>query len=138
MIDLVERIVVASVALTARALAETAGSELTFLGWRTLVIVGSSDGAIRLSELADGLSLSRPSASKLVHRMAGRDLLALERDPIDRRGLCLRLGREGARLRSAVMARRRQLLAESLEGIGPVGSGTIDLGEIAVRLDKWI
>jgi DNA-binding MarR family transcriptional regulator len=140
-IDLLESLAFASVAMTARAIAETAGSELTFLGWRTLVIVGASEDALRLSDLAERLGVSRPSASKLVHRMARRGLLDLEPDPDDGRGLCLSLGSEGARLRAAVIDRRRRLLAESLAGaeIGARGDGDAArvLTEIATRLEKW-
>jgi DNA-binding MarR family transcriptional regulator len=141
MIELLEKIAVASVAMTARALAETAGSELTFLGWRTLVVVGGAGEPIRLSELAVRLGVSRPSASKLVRRMVRRGLLEPGTDPSDRRGVRLRLGPEGMRLRAGVVERRRQLIGESLDGLAlPAsadGSATLALELAASRLSKW-
>jgi DNA-binding MarR family transcriptional regulator len=141
MIESLERIAVASVAMTARALAETAGSELTFLGWRTLVVVGGAGEPIRLSDLAERLGVSRPSASKLVRRMVRRGLLELGADPSDRRGIRLRLSPEGARLRDGVIERRRQLIAGSVDGVAlPASAGgeaTLALELAAHRLSKW-
>jgi DNA-binding MarR family transcriptional regulator len=142
MLDSLELISVASVALTARALAETAGSELTFLAWRALVVVGSAEEPIRLSDLADRLGASRPSASKLVHRMARRGLLVLGGDPDDRRGVRLGPSEGGARLLQAVVTRRRQLMAEIVgdvpHGADEAGSeGTVTVGFAAARLSRW-
>jgi DNA-binding MarR family transcriptional regulator len=140
-IEYLEKIAIASVAMTARALAETAGSELTFLGWRTLVVVGGAGAPIRLSDLAGRLGVSRPSASKLVRRMIRRGLLELSADPTDRRGIRLRLSPEGARLRDGVIERRRQLIAESVDGVALAdsagGDATLTLELAAGRLSKW-
>ena len=140
MIDLIEMIAVSSVAMTAQALAETAGSELTFLGWRTLVVVGAADEPIRLSELADRLAVSRPSASKLVHRMARRGLLDLTGDAADGRGVRLGLSGEGSRLRHNVIERRRQLISQSMGEEPALEVDGSDLGALALaanRLGQW-
>jgi DNA-binding MarR family transcriptional regulator len=139
-IDQLELIAVASVALTARALVETAGSELTFLGWRTLVLVGASDEDPRLSELADRLGMSRPSTSKLVRRLVRRELLELADDPGDRRGVRVGLTSTGHRLLQAVVAKRRELLMESLGGSWPDKVSSSDAGSLALvaqRLGSW-
>jgi DNA-binding MarR family transcriptional regulator len=139
-IDQLELIAVASVALTARALVETAGSELTFLGWRTLVLVGASNEAPRLSELADRLAMSRPSTSKLVRRLVRRELLELADDPGDRRGVRVGLTSTGRQLLQAVVDRRRELLMESLGGSSPDMISFSDAGSLALvaqRLGNW-
>jgi DNA-binding MarR family transcriptional regulator len=139
-IDELEKIAVAAVAMTARALAETAGSELTFLGWRTLVVVGAAGEPIRLSDLAERLGVSRPSASKLVHRMARRGLLEIAGDPSDRRGVRLALGPEGSRLRAGVIERRRQLISQSVGEPEDAASDGEEIGALALaasRLGQW-
>jgi DNA-binding MarR family transcriptional regulator len=139
-IDQLEQIAVASVAITARALVETAGSELTFLGWRTLVVVGSSAEQPRLSDLADRLGTSRPSTSKLVRRLARRGLLEAVGDAHDRRGVRVGLTVEGRRLHQAVVDRRRELLQESLAGraLDESRTGTESLTVAAEGLARWL
>jgi DNA-binding MarR family transcriptional regulator len=140
-IYLIEQIAVASVAVTARALVETAGHELTFLGWRTLVVVGSGSEQMRLSEVAERLGLSRPSASKLVRRMVRKGLIELAPDPQDGRGVRLSLSSEGSRLQQAVVDRRRALIAESMSSDDSFAGAELDgdtLAVVASRLSRWI
>lgn len=56
-LDLLDRMLYLSVAITANALADIAGTELTFLGWRTLVILGDSSQPMRLKDLAQRLRI---------------------------------------------------------------------------------
>jgi DNA-binding MarR family transcriptional regulator len=139
-LDQLERIAVASVAITARALVETAGSELTFLGWRTLVVVGSSTEQPRLSDLADRLGTSRPSTSKLVRRLARRGLVEAVGDAKDRRGVRVGLTAAGLRLHHAVVDRRRRLFEESLAGAGleEGRTGPESLALVAEGLARWL
>ncbi len=139
--DLLEQIAVASVVVTARALVETAGHELTFLGWRTLVVVGSGSDQIRLSEVAERLGLSRPSASKLVRRLVRKGLVELSADPEDGRGVCVGLSIEGSRLHQAVVDRRRALIEESMSSDDSFVGAELDadtLAAVASRLSRWI
>jgi DNA-binding MarR family transcriptional regulator len=139
-LDQLERIAVASVAVTARALVEAAGPELTFLGWRTLMVVGPEAESPRLSELADMLGTSRPSTSKLVRRLARRGLLEMSGDPSDGRGVRVGLTADGLRLRQAVVDRRRELLRQGLGGADLENAdrpGQASLAEVAERLGHW-
>lgn len=127
---------VVSVALTAAVL-ETQGSvELTFLGWRVLVVVADDAVGVRLSELADRLRISRPSTTKLVKRLSLRGLVATVPDAADGRGRRLRLTPAGARVREGVILRRRELigrvLAQEVSRDLAVG-----LEEIEDRLYHW-
>lgn len=136
-LDSLDRMAYATVAITSTALADVVGTELTFLGWRTLVILGEATGPIRLTDLAERLRISRPSASKLVRRLERRGLLTLARNPIDGRGRLIGLAAEGARVRIAVTQRRREILAAALtEPIPPAFAD--GLAVIAGRLERWV
>lgn len=135
-LDALERTAFATVAITAAALADVAGGELTFLGWRALVVLGETDAPLRLGELAGRLRLSAPSASKLVRRLERRNLVTLAADPHDRRVVLLSLDEEGRRVREAVIRRRREILATALDGGVPDAFGP-SLAIVAERLASW-
>jgi DNA-binding MarR family transcriptional regulator len=138
-IESLEKIATACVAVTARALVETAGPELTFLGWRTLVVVDSGNQQMRMSELALCLGLSRPAASKLVRRLVRKGLIKLTADPGDGRVVLLSLSEEGTRWHRAVVDRRLTMLAESMSD-SPSFLTSFDteaLVVVASRLSKW-
>lgn len=109
-----DRMMVASVALTAAVLAEQGTTELTFLGWRVLLLLGDHPAGIRLSELADELRISRPSATKLVQRLVARDMVETALDKADRRARRLRLTWSGAQVRESVLKRRHEIIRSIL------------------------
>lgn len=113
--DSLDRIAYSIVAITARAVQAVAGPELTFLGWRVLVVVDEMEAPARLGAVAARLGLSAPSASKLVRRLQRRGLVTLARDTADRRGLVIALTPEGRQIRTAVMRRRREVLEGATE-----------------------
>jgi DNA-binding MarR family transcriptional regulator len=104
------------------------------------MVVGLDTESPRLSELADMLGTSRPSTSKLVHRLARRGLLEMSGDPSDGRGVRVGLTADGLRLRQAVVDRRRALLWETLEG-ADLEAGDPHapeaLAAVAERLSRW-
>lgn len=136
LVDALDRITLASVALTTIVLDEVAGPDLTLLAWRAIVVIGESTGGTRLSELADRLRISRPSATKLVQRLIGRNLVEMARDHADARGRRLRLSWEGIRVRETVLRRRHELLTEVVQGELP-GDLEPGLRLVAERLAKW-
>ena len=135
-LDAVEQIIASAVGLTSHVLDESIGPDLTLLGWRALSVLGRHPAGLRPSELADVMRISRPSASKLVHRLRARGLIELSRDAGDGRVRSLRLSWEGLRLRETVLERRRALVARCLEDPLP---GDLDHGlrAIADRLEGW-
>ena len=136
-LDDLEQVAFASVAVTATALHETAGGEVTFLGWRALVVLGAAGHPLRTSELGGRLALSKPSVSRLVRRLERHGLIALAADPVDRRIQLVELSEKGSELRAAVVSRRRDLLAAAL--VEPVPTSFADgLAAIARRLGPWI
>lgn len=121
---------VAIVALTARAIYETVG-ELSLLQWRTLVELHSA-GSLRLGDLAVRLPSSMPATSRLVKRMTERGLLATGPVRADGRGISVRLSAHGRTLHAAVIERRRDLIANGLASTSlPAGlhDGLVILGE---------
>lgn len=136
-LDALEQVAFASVALTADALADVAGPEVTFLGWRALVVLGAGPGGVRLTDLATRLHLSRPSASRLVRRLENRGLVERAPNPVDGRGLLITLSERGRRVRDAVVRRRREILRRAVAA--PLPARLDDgLGALAERLVEWI
>ena len=130
-----ERLALGAVGVTANALLAAAGPELTFLAWRAIVELDEAGHPVRLSDLADRLHLSRPSASKLVRRLERRGLVELSPNPEDGRGLLLALSERGHAIRDDVIAQRRAILIQALEA--PLPSGFEEaLTVVAARLAR--
>ena len=111
-VDDLDLLTMALVALTARAIYEIAG-ELSLLQWRALVELEAA-GPLRLSDLAARLPASMPATSRLVKRMTERGLLATRPVPADGRGISVQLSAQGRTLQTAVIDRRRGLIADGL------------------------
>jgi len=112
----IERLLVAGVGVTARALNETSqAAELTLAQWRVLAIAAGTDG-VRIGELARRLGVGVPSASRLVRRLERHGLATAERDELDRRATIVRASSAGRVVREAVMRRRRELIESALDG----------------------
>jgi DNA-binding MarR family transcriptional regulator len=117
-IDLLERFVVGSVAITERAIA-AAGTNLTFVQWRVLLIVGEHSAGATVSEVAARIGARGSPASRLISRLKERGVVFSERDAVDRRVVHVRLSERGRELRRRVLEHRRQDL-ESLAGPIPL------------------
>jgi DNA-binding MarR family transcriptional regulator len=137
--DAVERLLRAGVGMTALAIGEVNGAtDLTLSQWRALVIASESDG-IRVGELAARLGIAVPSASRLVRRVEDRGLVTATRDDGDRRATIVRQTPAGKRVMTAVMARRRELVALALSEAPRVTSDDAArvVGAIAERLTRF-
>jgi DNA-binding MarR family transcriptional regulator len=119
-VDDLNSLAVALVALSARAVYEAAG-DLSLLQWRALVEL-EAGGPLRLGDLAARLPSSMPATSRLVKRMTEKGLLATRPVPADRRGVSVQLTARGRTLHAAVIDRRRDLIAEG------VGSASLPAG----------
>lgn len=112
----IERLVTASVGMTAAALAESDGhTDLTLPQWRALVLLGQH-GEMRISDLAGRMDASQPSASRLVRRIERRGLVVSARDDRDRRATLVRLSPGGEVALTSVMDARRRRIAAALRG----------------------
>src|SRR3954470_2907922 len=87
----IERVVVASVAMTARALADVA-PELTFVQWRVLVLVDAPDG---VGAIAAALGAKIAATSRLIGRLRARGLVETKRGDADARVVLVTLTARG-------------------------------------------
>lgn len=130
LLDALDRIARAGVGITTRAIAEGgAAADLTLPQWRALVVVAEAGmSGIRVGDLGRRLRLAAPGASRLVRRLEVRGLVVLTRDAPDRRAAIVRTTDPGRALWTAVILRRRELIAEAI--------GTVDAGAaVDVLLD---
>jgi len=128
-----ERIVVAAVAITARALAEVA-PELTFVQWRVIVLVDQPDG-IAVGALAAALGAKIAAMSRLVGRLRGRGLVSTQRSETDARVVLVTLTPAGSDLRSRVVERRRQELRAALANTALPADAALVMGRVAAALE---
>lgn len=133
-----EAIAFGAVAVTTRALA-TIGPELTFAQWRVVVIVGAESDGATVTEVAVRLGAEVSPASRLVSRLARRGLMVASRDPHDRRVKRVTLTDRGRDLRTTVLERRREMLADVLRMVGPIGPDLdAALDRIATSFGRYI
>jgi DNA-binding MarR family transcriptional regulator len=109
LIELLERVVVGSVAVTERAIA-AAGTDLTFVQWRVLLIVGEQPDGATVSEVASRIGARGSPASRLISRLKRRGVVIAERDPSDGRVARIQLTESGRSLRGRVLEQRRRSL----------------------------
>jgi DNA-binding MarR family transcriptional regulator len=136
-LDQLDQLAVQLVAVTNAAIVDVGASDLTFSQWRTLMVLGSSDGPLRVHEIADRVNASMPSASRLVQRMERRGLVSSSRDPRDGRGRRIAVTDKGAVLRRAVVDRRRTLIEQSLAELPAEPNLAAGLEALVARLADW-
>jgi DNA-binding MarR family transcriptional regulator len=112
-LPLLERVVMGSVSVTARVVAEGA-PELTLLQWRVLVVLAEAPEGATVSELAARVGSRLPAMSRLLGRMRRRGLLETRKDHADARITTVLLGPGGLDLWQRVVASRRSELAAVL------------------------
>src|SRR5574340_642167 len=138
LVDVLERLVVGAVGLTTVALEEEgAAVELTFPQWRALVVVGERTSGIRVGLVARRIGASVPAASRLLRRMEDRGLVRSARDESDRRATLVALTPIGSRVRRAIVARRRALLVELVQGISLPPAALPALSELADAVARY-
>jgi len=121
-----ERLVVGSVAITARAIA-AADAELTFMQWRVLLVVGERDAGQAVGEIATRIGAHASPASRVVSRLKRRGLVSTDKTDLDKRVVCVRLTDAGRDLRTRVLEQRGRDLADVLGIVSmtPAESGAL-------------
>src|SRR5664280_925039 len=74
-LDQLDQLAVELVAATNAAIVDVGAGDLSFSQWRMLMVLGSSGGSLRIHEIAERVSASMSSASRLVGRMERRGLV---------------------------------------------------------------
>lgn len=134
--DLLERIVLAGVAITTRALSDASpGFDLTFPQWRALLVVGERPEGTTVSEVARRIGVTLPATSRQLRRLERRGLVSLRQDERDRRAARVRLTAEGLATRAAILAFRRRRIAETASRVGVTEVTLRDLERVVEALD---
>lgn len=112
-VDALERIVFAGVALTTRALSEArADLDLTLAQWRVLVVLGETEDGATISQVARRIGVTLPATSRQLRRLERRGLIDVSRDQQDRRATRVGLTRLGRSARDDVISFRRRKIAQ--------------------------
>jgi DNA-binding MarR family transcriptional regulator len=111
LVAVLERLVVGSVAITARAIA-AADAELTFMQWRVLLVVGEREEGQAVGEIATRIGAHASPASRVVSRLKRRGLVSTDKGELDKRVVRVRLTDAGRDLRARVLALRGSDIAQ--------------------------
>lgn len=110
-VEALEAIVMGSVAITARALAEAA-PDLTLLQWRIVVLIGRQRGGTSLRDISRTTGVTSSALSRLVGRLVAKGMVATSTGSEDRRLTLARLTTEGEALLERVVHTRARVLEE--------------------------
>ena len=111
------------VAIAARSLADV-GDEVTLAQYRSLVVLASR-GPQGVAALADAVSVTSPTASRMCDRLVKKGLVTRRTDRRDRRQVRIALSPGGRRLVDAVTARRRLEIEELVASIPMESRGRV-------------
>jgi DNA-binding MarR family transcriptional regulator len=130
--DILERLFMAGVAITTRALNEAMPDiDLTFPQWRVVLIVGDGSDGATVSEVAARIGVTVPATSRQLQRLAGRGLVVITRDDRDRRAARARLTSDGSAVRDRILRFRRQRIRDVAGGLQVSEAGLTELRTVA-------
>lgn len=133
-----ERLVVAGVALTARALVDASpGLDLTIPQWRALVVIADPEGA-RVGEVSTVIGSSLPSTSRLLRRLVRRGLVTLAQDERDHRATRARLTDRGRAVREVILAYRRARIRNVARSAEPSDRLRHELARLAEAMSATV
>lgn len=116
LLNSLDELMAVGVAVTAVSLSKSALGDLTLLQWRALRV---AEHGARVSDMAEALSVSLPSMSKMVKRLHGRGLVDIHRgEGGDERVRMVTVTDEGRRALRLVIGLRRQYLQSALSLAG--------------------
>jgi DNA-binding MarR family transcriptional regulator len=136
-VDALERVVFAGVALTTRALSEArADLDLTLAQWRVLVVLGETEDGATISQVAGRIGVTLPATSRQLRRLERRGLVDVSRDQQDRRATRVRLTRLGRSARDDVISFRRRKIAQIAASLELDPAMSTQLARIADALEQ--
>jgi DNA-binding MarR family transcriptional regulator len=136
LVGVLERLVVGSVAITARAIAE-ADAELTFMQWRVLLVVGECEDGQAVGEISARIGAHASPASRVVSRLKRRGLVSTDKGDLDKRVVCVRLTAVGRDLRARILALRGRDLADVLEIVSMTPAESDGLARLAQAFEPF-
>lgn len=107
-------------------------SDLSVPQFRTLAFLGLRQGA-SLSDVAEHIGLTRPSASKLIDGLVARSLVSRKGSPVDRRRIQLALTSEGGVTLRAAWSAAQADLASRMAGLPSGEQATVGKAMRALR-----
>jgi DNA-binding MarR family transcriptional regulator len=120
---------------TARRLRQEAGADLTPSQTAALATIARR-GPLTPSALADAERIQRPSATRIVGKLADAGLVELSPDPADGRGRLVAVSAEGETVLRRLRSRKNAYLAERLAELDAGELETLD--EAAAILERLI
>ena len=136
--ELVERLVVAGVAITTRALTEaTPDLELTFPQWRALLVVGEGAAGATVTEVSSRVGVTVPATSRQLRRLARRGLVEIGHDERDHRAARARLTHRGVAVRDAILSFRHERIAEVAAGLRVSANAIGELSRVVDAFDAY-
>lgn len=134
----IDRIVVAGVALTARALNEGSGeSDLSLPQWRVLVVLSEATEPLRLSDIAAHVGVTLPATSRQLRRLERRGLIEIGPHERDRRAVSVVLTPAGERVRDVIVRNRIKAIRDAIGGVAVDREGAKQLSRLAAALDQF-
>jgi DNA-binding MarR family transcriptional regulator len=116
--EVIEAIILASRAMVAIAVRSLAGNpdDVTLPQYRTLVVL-TFGGPTRLADLAEALTVSPSTATRMCDRLVRKNLVSRTRDELDRREVKLAITPLGRKVVADVIERRRAEVGDLLRAI---------------------
>ncbi len=137
-VETLERIVVAGVALTAIALDRGAtGLDLTFPQWRVILVLGDSANGATISTVAKRIGVTLPATGRQLRRLERRGLVSVAPDDRDRRAARARLTEVGLAHREAILRVRHEALASAVAALALSDEQRQGLQRLASALDGY-
>ncbi len=135
--DSLEIIARASVALTDDALRLAGARSMSLQQWRAILVVAETEDGARISAVARRVDVTVPATSRLLHRLAARNLISLEPDVDGSTAQVARLTPDGRILVEDSIARRRRVLAEVASRLHGSEAARV-LAELATVMDDLV
>ena len=136
-IESLEVVARASVALTEETLRLAGARAMSLQQWRAILVVAETDDGARISTVARRVDVTVPATSRLLHRLAARNLISLERDADGSTAQVARLTPEGRILVEDGTARRRRVLVEVASRLQESEAAQV-LAELAAVMDDLV
>jgi DNA-binding MarR family transcriptional regulator len=134
---ILERVVVGSVAITARAIT-AAEADLTVLQWRVLLVVGEPAEGVTVGEIATRIGAHASPASRIVSRLRRRGLVQAVRDASDARVVRVTLTDSGRALRRRVLEQRSRDLSAVVAGASLTSEQVEAVGWLARAFERFV
>jgi DNA-binding MarR family transcriptional regulator len=135
-VDTLEHLVVAAVALTTKSLSGARGDlDLTLAQWRVLVVLDEAPDGATMSQVAARIGVTLPATTRQLRRLEKRGLVVIGRDQLDRRAARVRLTPAGHAAHVDVVEFRRRQLAIAAERLSLGARSARLLARIAQAID---